>query len=334
MDATDAISYLAEAEGAKVHPVREEEAQERLAGNDMMAHVPYIKIVREADGRLRASGHAHLGHDNESRMPFLLDWLHARVLPWVDPEVDVTGCYRIELHDSYSYLPTRGVYDNVLTFARPMGARERVGLVPDPYQVQGYGGAASVLDAVPWAQKQPTLFFAGTTTGDRDPARNARIRACVWALDQPRDVARFTITSVAQMHPQAVLAAVPRFREVIGPYVPLHEHHRYRYQVNLAGNTACWSRVPMVLASGSVLVHVRHPDALWYYPLLRDGEHYVGVDGLGDLLRVRTACEADPARCQRIVQAGNAFVSAHLQPRHADAYMAQFLEAAAWQGRW
>ncbi len=328
MDVPGAIAYLAAAEARRVRPVRLDEAAE--------GGLPFIDVQRRRGGggwEVRGGGHA--GHDNAPRLPFLCDWLARRVLPLIDPEADVSGAYRVELHDSYAYLPERRLhparYDNAFTFARPAGAREAMALMPDAYQIEGLDGVLDARDEVPWAAKRPTLFFAGTTTGDRDPTRNARIAACLWARQHP-DVARFSITSIAQMDAAQAMAAVPGLRDVLGPYVTLREHHAHRYQVNLAGNTACWSRVPMVLASRSLLLHVRHPDALWYYPLLREGVHYVGVESVPDLLAAREACEADPARCQRMVADANRFADDVLRSRHADAYMAMLLETCAWNG--
>ena len=334
MDNVGAIAYLADAEARLVRPVREAEAA--------AAGLPYFCIAREGGSQWRVTGHGHVGHDNAPRMPFLCRWLERDVLRLVDAEADVGGCYRVELHDSYSYLPrcpaltdsTASLWDNAMTFARPAGAREAAALLPDPYQIQGYGGTLEVVDEVPWAAKRPTLFFAGTTTGDRDPQRNARIRAAVWALGQPPDVARIRITQIAQMRAEHACAVVPRLRECLDRWVPLAEHHQYRYQVNLVGNTACWSRVPQALASHSVLLNVRHPDALWYYPLLREGTHLLAVDGLDELPRLRDELErGDPARPQRIADAANRFVDDFLRPHHAAIYTAHLLEACAWRGR-
>ncbi len=328
MDTPGAISYLAAAEARNVWALRDDEAA--------VAGLPYVRVRREGGGRgaprYAVAGHGHAGHDNAPRMEFLCDWLSRRVLPLVDPACDVSGCYRWELHDAISYLPRRrepGRYYNALTFGRADDDREtRVALAPDCYHIMGFGGATEVRDPIPLAAKASQLFFAGTTTGDRDPRRNVRIQACLWARRRAPDVARFTITSIAQMDPAAALAAVPELRACLGPHVPLPEHHRYRYQVNLVGNTACWSRVPMVMASNSLLLHVRHPDMLWYYPLLREGTHYLGAEALGELLPLRQRCDADLARCQGIVADAQRFVADHLRPRHADAYMAQLMEAS------
>lgn len=278
-------------------------------------------------------------------MPFLVDWLNSRVLPQVDPGAcggalrwgksdagseDGTPCLRVELHDSYSYLPRSAQYTNALTFARPQDARGRnahMALLPDPYLVSGMGGLLDLKDKTRWEDKSPTMFFAGSSTGDRDPSRNLRLRAVVWGLDH-KDVARFSISNIVQMVPEAVLSAHPRLREpgALLPFTPPEAHHAYRYQVNLAGNTNAWSRLPMIMASRSVALNLRHADAGWAYPLLRAGEHYFAVEDLDDLLRVRARCEADPAVCVRVADAANRFVEEFFRPKQSDTYAAQLLE--------
>ncbi len=136
------------------------------------------------------------------------------------------------------------------------------------------------------------------------------------------------ITQLVQMAPAAALASEPRLPLVLGPYAPLEEHFAYRYQVNLRGNTACWSRVPMVLASRSLLLDLRHDDACWYAPALREGTHYVGVDSLPGLEAARLRCEAEGhAACEARVAAANRFAAEFLTGAAAAAYAAQLLAA-------
>lgn len=330
MDAADAITYLAHAEAMRIRPVTDDEEMAEYAERGKA--LPYFTVRRDGMGRLTASGSGHAGHDNEERMPFMVDFLNRRVLPMVDPAANVKGHYRIELHDSYSYLPNSGEYENALSFCRPRGATESVALLPDPYHIAGFGGLLSVRDSTPWDQKRSRMFFAGTTTGDRDPARNARIRACVWSLDH-RDISEFYITNVAQMTAEHAAAAVPRFRETLRPPVPPDAHFRFRFQVNIVGNTACWSRVPMIMSSRCLMLHVRHADAMWYYPALQEGTHYVGVDGCDDLARVYAQCRGSDAWCQSVVANANRFAEAFFAPRRPESYAAQLLEAAAHRSR-
>ncbi len=351
MDTAGAIDYLARSEALRVRPITDEA---ELAELDAEAGrgVPVLDVSRDARGRLVASGRLRCAagmHDNAARLPFMAEWLNVCVLPLVEASEcgrDVTGAWRIELHDSYSYLPERAGYREVLSFGRAQDAAERrVALLPDPYHIADFGGllsqarrGASGPSAVPWAARLPALFFAGTTTGDRDAARNERVRACVWSLGHGRaDEARMHITNVAQMGLGDLERAwgPERARGVLHAPVGVEEHWRYRYQVNIAGNTACWSRLPMVMSSGSLLVHVRHADAMWYYPLVREREHYVAADSVEGpaLLRARAWCLANDAECERISRSAAALAAELFVPATAAAYAALLLQEAGAGGR-
>ena len=293
-----------------------------------------IELSRDQDGRLRVTGSGHERHENAERMPFVCDFVRDRVLPLVDPDVNVTGRYRIELHDSYSYLPSHYTarHRNAMVFARPRGATESVALIPDTFHMGDFGGMLRVRDTIGWDTKYPVMFFAGSTTGDRDPERNERIRACVWSL-QHRDVARFHVTNVVQMCPRDALAKVPAMARTLHPHISVADHFQYKYQVNIAGNTACWSRVPMIMASSCIMLNMDHSDILWYYPLLADGTHYVGASSLDDLLKQRQYCVANDAWCRGIVAHANRFAKSFFESSTAAGYMAQLLEHAALSSR-
>lgn len=337
MDIGQATEDIARSEGRRVHPVRDPSELEEL-DEAMGRRLPAFRIDRSE----AKSGSAFVavglsdrdpGHDNADRLPFLVDFLNTRVLPMVESAACVSGTYRVELHDSYTYLPDRHRYHNVFSFGRAPDAAERtVALLPDPYHMGDFGGLVSIMsdDTVPWTDKLPKLFFAGTTTGDRNPANNARIRACMWALDRP-DVAEMHITKIAQMAPDAILKAHPRFRETLRPPIPPEQHFRYRYQTNIVGNTACWSRLPMIMASRSLLVHCRSvaaDDAMWYYPLIREGRHYVGADSAEgpDLLRAHAFCRSYDRQCRAMVDEANVLARDLFHSGTAASYMATLLE--------
>jgi hypothetical protein len=328
MDAPDVVAHLAQAEARRLRAIRDPADLSEYA-----LQLPCIVISGDGPNRLIATGVGHEAHENAGRMPFLCDFLNRRVLPMVDPAADVRGAYRIELHDSYSYLPHAARYQNALGFARPKGARESVALMPDPFHIGNFGGLLGPgrADVLPWEAKNPLMFFAGTTTGNRDPTKNERIQACVWSLGR-LDVARFHITSVAQMSADAALAAVPLLRATLHPPVQPEDHFQFRYQVNIAGNTACWSRVPMIMASKCLMLNLKQPDVMWYYPALAEGTHFFGAATLDDLPNLQARCEADPARCRQVVANANRFVDDFLGPTQAPAYMVRLLEEAAWRG--
>jgi hypothetical protein len=336
MRVDEAVTYVSHAEARRVRAITDPQDLDALAEEGVS--LPVIRVSRDSIGRLIASGSNYQGHDNAERMPFMCEFLNRRVLPLIDTGVDVTGSYRIELHDSYSYLKDRWRYRNALVFTRPASAREEVALIPDPYHIAGFSG---LLDesrrdrefGTPFSSRRDAMVFAGTTTGDRDPRRNARVQACLWALDRGEHRARFYITNIAQMDPRALMQGVPRAGDFLRAPLNPSDQFQHKFVVNIAGNTACWSRLPMVLASGSLLVNLRHEDIMWYYPMLSDDVHYVAADDLDGLERERQQLAVDTQRCERLIANSNAFADAFFDPLVADAYMAQLLEASAHHSR-
>jgi len=322
MDTASSATYIARSEARRIKPVRDVDALDELdavLGRKLPAFRISAGAGGGAGGRLVAEPLASRDphHDNAPRLFQVCRFLNTRVLNMIEPEAaaSVTGNYRIELHDSYSYLPGRRDYSNAFSFGRALDAPERdVALLPDPYHMDNFDngrlvGAASA-DPVRWQDKEPVLFFAGTTTGDRDPSRNARLRACAWAAAGGMDRARMHITNVAQMSRDDVVRSYPGglAQEMFHAPFSVEDHFRYRYVANIVGNTACWSRVPMIMSSGSVMVHVRHADAAWYYPLLREGRHYVGAASVEgpDLARAISFCRSYDKQCRAMVVEANA----------------------------
>jgi hypothetical protein len=320
MDTASCATYIARSEARRVRPVRDVEALDEMDA-ELGRKLPAFRIVAGPDstgGALVAEPLPHRDprHDNAPRLAQLCSFLNTRVLNMIESgaAASMAGLYRVELHDSYSYLPGRRHYRNVFSFGRGLDAPERdVALLPDPYHMGNFGNGHLVdtasADPVRWQDKDPILFFAGTTTGDRDPSLNARCRACAWAANHA-DKARMHITNVAQMKVEDIVRAYPGdlTRAMFHAPFSIDDHFRYRYVANIVGNTACWSRVPMIMSSGSVMVHVRHTDASWYYPLLREGRHYVGAESVDghDLLRAIAFCRSYDKQCRAMVTEANA----------------------------
>ena len=328
MDPHDAIVSLARSEARCLRPVRYDEEEEEGASG-----LPYICIRRLGVSQYTVHGRGHEGHENEGRMPFMCSFIANRVLPLIDAATNVSGDYKIELHDSYSYLPEAAVdaskYNNCMVFSRSRYARERSVLIPDPFHMADFNGLLSVKDTVPFNHKKAELFFAGTTTGNRDPQENVRVRACVWSLAH-RGQASFHITKIAQMQERDLFSGVPQSRQIVRPFVPVQEHFNYRYQVNIVGNTACWSRVPMIMNSSCVMINLRHDDTMWYYPALLSGTHFVSASSLDDLIDRKDFLEANPNECIRITSNANRFVRDFLSsPKTAAIYMANMLEESS-----
>ena len=327
MDAVDAIRYLARNEAKRLIPWdSREEGARRFSEGDRLATIDIHWDPRQKTYRVEGAGHE--GHDNEDRMGFLCRYLKEKVLPYA--EIAIKGVFPVQLHDSYTYLPNCKLenYDGVLTFSKNRGHAGPV-LLPDPFQMTGYAGwfDLRLSDSVKWEDKKDAVFFTGTTTGDEDPAKNERVRACLWSLKN-RSIADFRICKVAQMTQEAFQSAVPEWREILSPPVPESEHHKYKFLANIRGNTCCWSRVPMIFKSKSLMFNVYHEDVAWYYPLMQEGTHFVGCGSVEAIPQKRAHLLSNPTLCKVIVHNANRFYADFLGASQAALYVKELFENA------
>lgn len=310
----DTIASLATAEACRIRKFRDRVEEEEDRADLGLPVVPLLHVARQG-GRWGVKSSGSEGHANEPRMRFMTGWLE-QVLDTRE-EGDLSGTYRLELHDSCTYLPCAEEYRDVLSFCRSTKGQSRIATLPDPYQAAGYGPGLS--DTVPWEQKRHTVVFAGSSTGDLDPAKNARIQACLWSLSHPVET-DFRISAVVQMRPFDVMERHPMIRAVVAPHLPPQVQFNHRFIMNIVGNTACWSRVPMVLGSQSVMFHMPHEDAAWYYPEMKAGEHYVECTSLEQVLENRLLHKSDDVTCKRMTSAANRFHAQYLTRQAASTY--------------
>lgn len=327
MEIHDAITSLASKEANRVIKFRNQEEEEDDRHVNGLPHVPTIHVQRRnATSECIVTSSGESGHPNEGRMGFIKQWLQSKVLtPNGECEGNPTGTYRIELHDSTTYLPRAPEYQNVLSFGRSVNSVSTVAMFPDPYQAANYSGLGiDVVDDIPWRSKRPTVLFAGSTTGSLNYALNVRIRACRWSLDHPIET-DFRISSIVQMNPFDVVRQQSRMKDMLAPHISVEMHHAYKFIANIVGNTACWSRLPMVFRSQSMLFHLSHDDMTWYYPILRPGKHYVECATQQDFLTHRRECLADETGCQIVVDEARKFSNAYLNQNAAETYTRHLL---------
>lgn len=322
---SDVIAGMATAEARRLRRFRDEGEEARDREEHGLPDVPLLHVCCSPGGStrwtVRSSGEQ--GHPNEIRMQLIREWLEREVLAEGE-EGDPCGTYRLELHDSVSYLPRAGEYREVLSFGRTEDASPSVAMFPDPYQIAGY--QLGPPDDIPWIRKRPSVSFAGSTTGHLDPARNARVQACLWAHEHATfHEMDFRISAVVQMRPYDVMHRFPRLADVIAPHVSTHTQFRHRFIANIVGNTACWSRVPMVLRSRSVLFHLTHNDAAWYYPAMGAGTHYVECPSPDHFLSYRASLSDNHLECARMTTQANLFVDQYLTRRAAADYARRLL---------
>ncbi len=344
MDDLGVIAHLARSEARNIvrRPLVHDAAE--LASIDRT--IPLFCIKRDQAGKYACGFVGGFSGDYTAayRAPAYERFFQAAVLPNVDREVDVSGLYHLELHDSASAaaIATTGGH-GALTFGKDLrarGAGRSRALLPDYYQVLSFNRGPDVpsfidladkLDRKPFEAKKAKVLFAGTTTGDLDPLKNQRVEACRWArrVDPLREKYELYLTSCRQIDPAVLRAKVPEVDHVMREFVPEEAHFDYRYVLNICGNTYCWSRAPMILSGRSLMVNLNDAQGGWYYPLLRANTHFVGIDSIEQLPKALEACEANPATCKQIIGNANTFVKQYCSLAAAALYTKFLLEEVA-----
>lgn len=321
MNDIEAVQYLSLQHALAGRPRRLEEIDKTI---------PYFEVFKTDTGKHDIRCFNYEGHENAPRMSLWEHYMRTRVFPFVQMAPagggGICGFYNIELHDSYTYLDRpRSNYDGCLVFSR-FKDHPRAIVVPDPYAQCDWGGALKqVSDPVAWTNKIDKTCFYGTTTGDRDPLRNMRIKACIWALKRP-DLYDFKITKVAQMHPSAIIAAhgPDTYANIVGAPVSIAGQMRYKYHLVMDGNT-CRFDIWNYLTNTVTLKH-ESQEMLWYYPLMLDGTHFVEVrlDNIE-----QKVSQLSKAQCELMIENAKALAVKVSQPLFHNMYLVSLFDAMA-----
>lgn len=349
MDEAAVIAHLARSESRNLVPRRLQADLDEVDGTIPLFRIEKTSLASSCKsspgsrGGYRCQFVKGLGtHYTASyRAPFFVQFFENEVLPAIDPEVDASGLYHFELHDSASteaVATTDG--HGTMTFGKDLatrGAGRGKALVPDLYQAARYNrgpqvpGILELADEIPFERKKDKVFFAGATTGSLEPLQNQRVRAARWAyeVDPLRDKYELYLTSFVQMDKNDFVGNVPEYDKLFVPHVPEERHFDYKYLLNVKGNTACWSRVPLILNSKSLMLNLQDGHGCWYYPMLRSGVHYLSLDSIEQLPGVVSFCQANPQMCKTIVANANRFVKQYCTFDAAVQYSKHFLEEVA-----
>lgn len=155
-------------------------------------------------------------------------------------------------------------------------------LIPDVNFVSthGYSDFKARLQqkVTPWSQRTPIAFWRGSTTGQSKGGwRNLqRVALSQLSIAHPT-IIDAGLSSVVQQTDEST--AEIRASGLMREFFPARDLHRFRYLIDIDGNTSAWSGLFERLLSGSTVLKVesRRDFQQWYYPRLRPWQHYVPV---------------------------------------------------------
>ena len=101
-------------------------------------------------------------------------------------------------------------------------------------------------------------------------------------------------------------------------YLTTKQQCRYKYIIYIEGHCAA-SRMASLLSMRSLILWVKTnnviPDMIWYFPLLKENEHYISVESdLSNLKEKIDWCIDHDAECQRMAHNAQLFYDQHCVP--------------------
>ena len=157
-------------------------------------------------------------------------------------------------------------------------------LIPDPYYLttQGYKNIRVhfARTAVAWTERLPIAFWRGTSTGD--PSRSndwrllPRIRLCEIGRKH-RGIIDAGLSGIVQMDTKSQNEVVAS--GLLSSFVPAEDFNKFRYHIDIDGNTNSWPGLFQKLLTGSPVIKVDSPCGFrqWYYHLLKPWINFVPV---------------------------------------------------------
>ena len=168
------------------------------------------------------------------------------------------------------------------------------------------------MDDVPWEQRRPSALWRGSTTGPtREPALGwrslQRIQLCELAREHG-DLFDVGISAITQFSDPAVVEDMKN-SGLLRAFVAPSQFNRFKYQIDIDGNTNSWPGLFMKLLTGSPVLKIASPFGYrqWYYDRLKPWSNYVPVSvEMSDLVDKVRWLQANDETARRIGERGRA----------------------------
>ncbi len=190
-------------------------------------------------------------------------------------------------------------------------------LIPDPYYFNSRGYAAmraSILSEFPsWEHRRTVAIWRGSTTGDGETwltettvFDNPRVRLCMASVssDGMLDARIVSLVQFRSEKAAATARALLEERDLLRPFMPELEMIRYKYAIDIDGNTNAWGLLTKLLM-GCCVLKISSDWKQWYYDRLVPGEHYIPVaTDLSDLQEKLLWCRDNDREARAIATRG------------------------------
>jgi hypothetical protein len=208
-------------------------------------------------------------------------------------------------------------------------------LMPDFKALTGYPRLRRAIEQgnqkQPWETKVAKAFWRGITTGSWLTALNwdqvARVKLAILASSNP-DKIDARLSGVVQCDPE--IPALLRAKGLIDKNRSRVDHLKYKYLVDVDGNSCSFERYFWLLLSNSVVLKQMTPNIQWYYRGLKPYEHFIPVKrDLSDLFEQIEWAQTHDQEAKQIAENATSFIKNELSIEDVFVYMTHLLREYA-----
>ncbi len=158
---------------------------------------------------------------------------------------------------------------------------------------------------LPWCERKPICYWRGASSGSllttENWQNNRRIRLCNLAKEyNDRQFIDAKITRLTPTKERGVKQLI-RNANLVDNYIPTSEFIKYKYVIDIDGNSNSWPGLFTKLLTGSCVLKIESPWMQWYYNSLKPWVNYVPVKtDLSDLIEKISWCRQNDDKAREI----------------------------------
>jgi hypothetical protein len=225
---------------------------------------------------------------------------------------DIKGSFLMSWHDNAKPKHTLSRNQRFITFTclktDPLGQ-----CIPDDFflESQAYYQFRQQVEQqwLQWYERRPIAFWRGASTGSvltkENWRNNRRVRLCQIAKDyNDEQFIDAKITKLIQIKDREVKQFIQN-ANLVDSYISSIEFIKYKYVIDIDGNSNSWPGLFTKLLTGSCVLKVESPWKQWYYSSLKPWVNYVPIkNDLSDLIDKIKWCRENDDQARVIAENG------------------------------
>lgn len=187
-------------------------------------------------------------------------------------------------------------------------ANGKVVLIPDNKALHGYQQKFNSIDRAlnnhPWHERDNKIFWRGSLSGEVLYGNRIHQMPRLVMINYAKDYNFMDvgITSIPKSvkHNNRMLddSYLP-----LKPYVKFEQALKFKYMLDIDGNSCTFSRMAWLLYSNSLVFKVKSDQKQWYYNKLQPGIHFLEINrDFGNLEELYTWAEENPEQVTLIIR--------------------------------